>query len=70
MVKISFTKKHNFLCNGWISDCSQSGNPGHYHNIITHSFYQPGPRPLREILLQSFHNVLSNVANRQTTKAT
>ena len=42
---------------------SQHGDPRHYQNVITCSFYCLGP--LHKISLQSVTNFLSNVANRQ-----
>ena len=45
-------------------------DPDCHHNLITCSFYSPGP--LHEISLQSVHNFLStgNVANKQTNRPT
>ena len=45
---------------------SQHGDPDRYQNLITCSFYRPGP--LYKILSQSVHNYLSNVANSKQTE--
>ena len=45
---------------------SQHGDPDRYQNLITCSFYHPGP--LHKISAQCIDNFLSNVANRQTDK--
>ena len=66
MLKISLKSAHNLLSNGRISDArdTQQGDPDHYQNLITCSFYHTGP--IHKISLQSVDNVLSSVANRHT----
>ena len=45
---------------------SQHGDTDHHQNLITCSFYHPGP--LHKISSQSVHNALSNVANKKDIK--
>ena len=46
----------------------QHSEPDRYPNLITCSFYHPGP--LHKSLSQSVHNVLNTVANKQTDRTT